>query len=427
MPPRQRHAVVPPFVTRAAGLFAVAATAVGAAPAAAGAASPGERPEGAETGGTTYLEAPEVRRWSCLLRCGPEGEGLPRGLLRLRGRALQAVTRVIYHGGPGVADDVAVRVRPRGPRRVTVRVHADAVSGPVTAVVSPRLRSVGGPRVEIHEAPESTPERALTAAPALRPVLGADDPAAPRLETGIDRVRAFYGERSGVTFSYRVSAPEPVSVQVELVRPADGTVVRAWPAAAVPLGERQSVTWRGTEAGSAAPAGRYAFRLIARASGGVQAQSAQATGDVRDAFDFHDHLFPVRGRHDFGGAGARFGTGRSGHAHQGQDLFASCGTRLVAARGGVVKFVQYHAAAGHYVVVEGEGIEQDYVYMHLQDPPPVRRGQRIYTGQPLGAVGASGNARGCHLHFELWGAPGWYDGGRALDPLPALRAWDAAS
>jgi murein DD-endopeptidase MepM/ murein hydrolase activator NlpD len=57
----------------------------------------------------------------------------------------------------------------------------------------------------------------------------------------------------------------------------------------------------------------------------------------------------------------------------------------------------------------------------------VKTSDRVYTGQPLGEVGESGNAHGCHLHFELWSAPGWYNGGRALDPLPELRRWDRSS
>ena len=32
----------------------------------------------------------------------------------------------------------------------------------------------------------------------------------------------------------------------------------------------------------------------------------------------------------------RFGAARRGHVHQGQDVFARCGTPLVAARGGKV-------------------------------------------------------------------------------------------
>jgi murein DD-endopeptidase MepM/ murein hydrolase activator NlpD len=42
-------------------------------------------------------------------------------------------------------------------------------------------------------------------------------------------------------------------------------------------------------------------------------------------------------------------------------------------------------------------------------------------------VGDTGNASGCHLHFELWSAPGWYAGGEPFDPLPRLQRWDAQS
>jgi murein DD-endopeptidase MepM/ murein hydrolase activator NlpD len=63
--------------------------------------------------------------------------------------------------------------------------------------------------------------------------------------------------------------------------------------------------------------------------------------------------------------------------------------------------------------------------MHLAAPSPVERGERVRTGQRIGAVGDTGNASGCHLHFELWSAPGWYEGGSPFDPLPSLKAWDA--
>jgi murein DD-endopeptidase MepM/ murein hydrolase activator NlpD len=177
----------------------------------------------------------------------------------------------------------------------------------------------------------------------------------------------------------------------------------------------------------AAAPGRYSFRLTAATPTGAVVRSAQ-TGDLeRDAFDLYDHVFPIRGRHDFGGSGSTFGSGRSGHSHQGHDVFASCGTRMVAARGGRVQFTQYHAAAGHYIVIDGDGSDVDYVYMHLAEPSPFKAGDRVFTGQQIGSVGDSGNAQGCHLHFELWGAPGWYDGGDPFDPLPALQAWDSWS
>ena len=137
-------------------------------------------------------------------------------------------------------------------------------------------------------------------------------------------------------------------------------------------------------------------------------------------------VFPIRGPRDFGSAGARFGAGRSGHTHQGQDVMARCGLPLVSATAGTVRFAGYQSAAGTYMVIRGGAPVQDYVYMHLQGAPAVGKGAVVAAGQPIGAVGRSGNARGCHLHFEIWSAPGWYDGGAPFDPLPQLRAWEAA-
>ena len=115
------------------------------------------------------------------------------------------------------------------------------------------------------------------------------------------------------------------------------------------------------------------------------------------------------------GAGA-FGGGRG---HQGQDVFARCGTRLVAARAGVVKFKQYHSRAGHYIVIDGDNEGYDYAYMHLRDASLVDQGDHVYTGQPIGFVGDTGRAFGCHLHFEIWKAPGWYSGGSRDRPAAA--------
>jgi murein DD-endopeptidase MepM/ murein hydrolase activator NlpD len=203
--------------------------------------------------------------------------------------------------------------------------------------------------------------------------------------------------------------------------------VKTWIPQEVPPDQVQSISWNGRLGRAAARPGRYSFRLTAASVDGAEAHSSQS-GDVgRDSFDLYDNLFPVRGRHDYGGSGAHFGAGRAGHSHQGQDVMAKCGTRMVAARGGRIKFKQYHAAAGHYIVIDGDGTDLDYVYMHLDQPSPFGEGDRVYTGQTIGAVGDSGNARGCHLHFELWGAPGWYDGGKPFDPFPSLQAWDSWS
>lgn len=132
-------------------------------------------------------------------------------------------------------------------------------------------------------------------------------------------------------------------------------------------------------------------------------------------------VFPIRGEHDFGTEINRFGGGRE---HQGQDVFAKCGTPLVAARSGTVTAVKFQERAGNYVVITADdGTSQ--AYMHMLEPGTVEQRSRVAAGQPIGQVGQTGRASGCHLHFELWTAPGWYQGGRPIDPLPELQAYAA--
>lgn len=132
-------------------------------------------------------------------------------------------------------------------------------------------------------------------------------------------------------------------------------------------------------------------------------------------------VFPIRGTWNFGEEGAHFGD-RDGK-HKGEDIFARCGVPLAAAEGGKVVFKDTHTAAGNYVVIRGAESGEDHVFMHLQAPASVAKGDAVATGQVFGAVGQTGNASACHLHFEIWTAPGWYAGGAARDPLPDLKAW----
>jgi murein DD-endopeptidase MepM/ murein hydrolase activator NlpD len=76
---------------------------------------------------------------------------------------------------------------------------------------------------------------------------------------------------------------------------------------------------------------------------------------------------------------------------------------------------------GNFILIHGEGERRSYFYSHLIAPPSVRRGDRVWAGQRVGAVGATGNARtvGCHLHFEVRVA------GSPVDPRPILARWDA--
>ena len=372
-------------------------------------------------GGTTYVATPKVSKVTCLRSCASKQRARGGSVLKITGTALASVDQVTYLGSYGRGDDVSVKVRPGSDQRISARVPIGAVTGPISLSTPAGGRSA--PTKPVLILPPLPPEPNAE----LSPVPGPSANGAPRLETGTSRTKAFVGARPGVTFSFRLSGASASALKVELVSAGDGVVVKTWTPQEVPPDQVQSISWSGRLGRAAATPGRYSFRLTAASADGAEAHSAQS-GDVgRDSFDLYDNLFPVRGRHDYGGTGAHFGAGRAGHSHQGQDVMAKCGTRMVAARGGRIKFKQYHAAAGHYIVIDGDGTDLDYVYMHLDQPSPFGEGDRVYTGQTIGAVGDSGNARGCHLHFELWGAPGWYDGGKPFDPFPSLQAWDSWS
>ena len=134
-----------------------------------------------------------------------------------------------------------------------------------------------------------------------------------------------------------------------------------------------------------------------------------------------------RAPYSLGGPDSRFGAGREGHSHQGQDIAAAGGTPLVAPRAGFVSWRAYQAdGAGHYVVLHGDD-GRDYVFMHMQSGSVlVQKGQGVAAGQRLGSVGQSGHADGPHLHFEIW-PDGWYSSKKSqpIDPLPDLLAWAA--
>ncbi|MBK5232454.1 MAG: M23 family metallopeptidase [Thermoleophilia bacterium] len=134
-------------------------------------------------------------------------------------------------------------------------------------------------------------------------------------------------------------------------------------------------------------------------------------------------VFPVRGPHDYGGSGARFGAGRAGWSHQGQDIMAACGTKLVAIKGARVIYNQFQSAAGNYVVFNNKGENTYFAFMHLRKPSKLKVGEKVQAGDTVGRVGETGDAVGCHLHFEYWIGP-WQTGGRPIDPLHYLKSID---
>lgn len=138
--------------------------------------------------------------------------------------------------------------------------------------------------------------------------------------------------------------------------------------------------------------------------------------------------FPVQGAFTFGGRDARFGVGRPGHVHQGQDVPAASGTPIVAPVAGTVTWkANQPGGAGIYLVLRASSHGRDYVFMHLKRGSVlVAPDQPVTAGQQLAEVGATGIASGPHLHFEIW-IGGWQArGGAPIDPLPQLERWSAA-
>ncbi len=228
--------------------------------------------------------------------------------------------------------------------------------------------------------------------------------------------KAWFKGRDAV-FRFEIDGRRKRNVIVQVKRKGpDPAIVRRFELTGVRPNDTRTVAWNGrTDGKKFARQGNYKFKV--RARHGDAAITKDAAG--KPEAGFFKHKFPIRGAHSYG---AGLGDGRG---HRGVDVFAGCGTKLQAARAGKVQFKAFQKeGAGHYLVIDGKGTGKDYVYMHLQHASPLAEGDKVRTGQPIGNVGETGNAQGCHLHFELWSAPGWYEGGDFLDPVPKMRAWD---
>ncbi len=110
-----------------------------------------------------------------------------------------------------------------------------------------------------------------------------------------------------------------------------------------------------------------------------------------------------------------WGASRDNNArkHEGIDLFAPKRTPVVAAADGRVTGVNENELGGKVVWMRPSGKDYTLYYAHL-DSQLVETGQSVQTGEVLGLMGNTGNARTTapHLHFGI------YTNSGAVDPFP---------
>jgi murein DD-endopeptidase MepM/ murein hydrolase activator NlpD len=118
-----------------------------------------------------------------------------------------------------------------------------------------------------------------------------------------------------------------------------------------------------------------------------------------------------------------FGVERDGgrRAHRGVDIFAARGTPVLAATDGWVTRVETTRVGGNVVWMQPLFGNMRVYYAHLHEQW-VEPGDFVLTGQPLGAVGNTGNAITTppHLHFGVYVRQPGVRGG-ARDPAEFLR------
>lgn len=351
-------------------------------------------------GGARAPEAPVIKDAICKTGCVGFRKGTRGGTIQVSGSGLERVTEVSF---PIEGDRVLAPVTATSRTTAEAVVPAEAVTGRL------RVRDGFGNTSNLSPNPlEVRPASELQSGGILRLLEAVSVPR-----------KAYYDGMTRPTLTYMIGSDRPSNdLRIDVVADS-GEIVRSFFRDAVAPNATNVVRWDGKDAtGKAARGGRYFFRIgtpsgaIARRGSGVQSLG----------FKIYGFIFPVRAPHEYGDG---IGAPRAGHTHQGLDIFAACGARLVAARGGVVQYRGYQAGgAGYYVVIDGKGTGIDFAYMHLTGPALVGTGERVHTGQKIGTVGETGNASGCHLHYEMWGPPGWYEGGTFLDPTPYMKRWD---
>lgn len=93
------------------------------------------------------------------------------------------------------------------------------------------------------------------------------------------------------------------------------------------------------------------------------------------------------------------------HGYNAVDLAAPCGTPILASHSGDVimsRIGGWNGGYGNFVIISHPNGTQT-LYSHMSEII-VGTGWHVVQGQVIGYMGQTGNATGCHVHFEIRGA-----------------------
>ena len=95
------------------------------------------------------------------------------------------------------------------------------------------------------------------------------------------------------------------------------------------------------------------------------------------------------------------------HGNNAVDLADSCGTPIYASASGTVTISKdngdWNGGYGNYVVISHNNDSQT-LYAHMEHPI-VSEDAAVTQGQEIGIMGQTGEATGCHVHFEIRNGP----------------------
>ncbi|MFE2089860.1 peptidoglycan DD-metalloendopeptidase family protein [Streptomyces sp. NPDC059460] len=161
----------------------------------------------------------------------------------------------------------------------------------------------------------------------------------------------------------------------------------------------------------AAPSTSSADKSASQPKASESAKASAAAGQSTNS----GYVHPVPGNHTtaYRASGSNWSSG----SHTGIDFPVATGTSVKAITSGTVVTAGWGGAYGNQVVIKhADGHYSQYGHMSSLS---VSAGQTVTAGQQVGLSGATGNATGPHLHFEIRTGPAY---GSDIDPIAYLAS-----